>query len=53
MWGYCSGVSGGGWDGSDGGMVGVSRGDSEGEVGLGAGLKETKKTAFVKAPETF
>lgn len=28
-------------------------GDMEGEVGLGAGLNEMKKTAFVKAPETF
>jgi hypothetical protein len=25
----------------------------EGEVGRGAGLKETKKTAFVNAPDTF
>jgi hypothetical protein len=34
-------------------MVGVRRGDIEGEVGRGAGLKEMKKTAFVSAPETF
>lgn len=53
MWGYCLGVSGGGWDGLDGGMVGVSRGDLEGEVGLGVGLKEIKKMVFVKVFEIF
>jgi hypothetical protein len=35
------------------GIVGVRRGDMEGEVGLGLGLKETKKTALVMAPETL
>ena len=43
----------GGRDGSDGGMVGVSSGDMDGEVGEGDGLNETKNTALVRAPETF
>jgi hypothetical protein len=34
-------------------MVGVSRGDMDGEVGSGLGLNETKNTALVRAPETF
>lgn len=34
-------------------MVGVSMGDMEGDVGVGLGLKLTKKTALVRAPETF
>ena len=49
--GYCSGRR--GRSGSDGGMVGVKRGDMLGEVGWREGLKETKKTALVMAPETF
>ena len=34
-------------------MVGVSKGDIDGDVGLREGLKETKKTALVIAPDTF
>ncbi len=33
--------------------MGVSSGDIAGAVGVGDGLKETKNTAFVKAPATF
>ena len=29
------------------------KGDIDGEVGVGEGLKDTKKTALVSAPETF
>ncbi len=31
----------------------MSNGDMEGEVGSIEGLKETKKTALVSAPDTF
>lgn len=51
--GYSPVWNGAGWSGSEGGIVGVKRGDIEGEVGLcGAGLYDTKKTALVKAPDT-
>lgn len=53
MTGYSFGAKGGGWLGSDGGMVGVSSGDIVGDVGFGAGLNVTKNTALVRAPETF
>ena len=42
-----------GFRGSEEGMVGVSRGEKLGVVGVGDGLKETKKTALVQAPDTF
>lgn len=51
--GNWSEVIGGGWSGSVAGMVGVRRGDMEGEVGVGRGLNDTKKTALVSAPDTF
>ena len=46
------GKKGVGWSGSVAGKVGVRRGDMVGEVGVGLGLNETKKTALVNAPET-
>jgi len=39
--------------GSEAGRVGVRSGDIKGDVGRGAGLKLTKKTALVNAPDTF
>lgn len=51
--GYWPGANGTGWSGSAGGIVGVRRGDMDGDVGVGAGLNERKKTALVRAPETF
>lgn len=35
------------------GILGVNKGEKSGVVGVGEGLKETKKTALVHAPETF
>ena len=32
--------------------MGVNMGDMDGEVGVGDGLNETKKTALVSAPDT-
>lgn len=42
-----------GWIDSSPGILGVNIGDMVASVALSVGLKEQKKTAFVKAPETF